>query len=243
MTTTYAKVCKSPLIPSLRYRNAKTMIDWLCRAFGFAKNAVYLGPNDVVMHAQLTFGNGMIMLGSVDNDSPASKFFKQPDEIGGAETQSSYLIVSDIDALYASAKSAGATIVMDLERKITAAKVSPAPIRKAISGASALTTPGNPSNPNQSPVGAALRRLFISDFFFFAFPSPCCSMILRRSGHWLKFLDQKHQLHSHQNHPAQRRKTIQKRLKQGLSFQQAECLRLRMYPKTINSSPNPAAPA
>jgi uncharacterized glyoxalase superfamily protein PhnB len=117
MTATYAKNCKSTIIPSMRYRNAKTMIDWLCRAFGFTKNAVYLGPDDVVMHAQLTFGNGMIMLGSVDNNSPASKHYKQPDEIGGAETQSVYLIVSDIDALYASAKSAGAKIVMELEAK------------------------------------------------------------------------------------------------------------------------------
>jgi uncharacterized glyoxalase superfamily protein PhnB len=117
MTTTYAKNCTSAVIPTMRYRNAKTMIDWLCRAFGFTKNAAYLGPNDVVMHAQLTFGNGMIMLGSVDNNNPASARYKQPDEIGGAETQSVYLVVSDIEALYASAKSAGATIIMDLEAK------------------------------------------------------------------------------------------------------------------------------
>jgi uncharacterized glyoxalase superfamily protein PhnB len=115
--TNFAKSCKSSVIPGLRYRNAKTMIDWLCKAFGFEKQAVYLGPADIVMHAQLTFGNGMIMIGSVEKESPASKLFKQPDEIAGAETQAPCLVVSDIDALYSSAKAAGAKIISDLESK------------------------------------------------------------------------------------------------------------------------------
>ena len=40
---------------------------------------------------------------------------KQPDEIGGAETQSSYVIVSDADAIYARAKAAGAEIMLDIK--------------------------------------------------------------------------------------------------------------------------------
>ncbi|MGD0842093.1 MAG: VOC family protein [Candidatus Acidiferrales bacterium] len=115
--TTYAKDCKSTVIPGLRYRNAKAMIEWLVAAFGFEKQAVYAGPNGVVMHAELTFGNGMIMIGSVDNGTAASNLLKQPDEIGGAETQAPYLVVSDIDALYARAKAAGARMVADLETK------------------------------------------------------------------------------------------------------------------------------
>lgn len=115
--TTFAKNCKSTVIPGLRYRNAMAMIDWLCRAFGFEKQAVYAGPDDILMHAQLKFGNGMIMIGSVNNQTESSKLLKQPDEIGGAETQAPYLVVSDIDAIYASAKSAGAKMVMDLEEK------------------------------------------------------------------------------------------------------------------------------
>jgi uncharacterized glyoxalase superfamily protein PhnB len=115
--TTLAKNCKSTVIPGLRYRDAKAMIEWLCAAFGFEKQAVHAGPGDIVMHAQLTFGNGMIMIGSVDNGTAASKLMKQPDEIAGAETQSPYLVVSDIDAIYARAKRAGAKMVMDLEEK------------------------------------------------------------------------------------------------------------------------------
>jgi hypothetical protein len=88
---TLAKNCKSTVIPGLRYRNAMAMIEWLCRAFRFEKQAVYAGPDGVVMHSQLTFGNGMIMVGSVDNRTPGSNMLKQPDEIGGAETQTPYL--------------------------------------------------------------------------------------------------------------------------------------------------------
>ncbi len=93
------------------------MIEWLCQAFGFEKQAVFAAADGVVMHAQLTFGNGMIMIGSVNNGTPASKLLKQPDEIGGAETQTPYLVVSDIGAIYASAKTAGAKMVLDLEEK------------------------------------------------------------------------------------------------------------------------------
>ncbi len=38
----------------------------------------------------------------------------QPDEIGGKETQSPYLIVSDADAVYQRAKAAGATIEIEI---------------------------------------------------------------------------------------------------------------------------------
>ena len=93
------------------------MIEWLVRTFGFEKKAVYLGTNSVVMHAELTFGNGMIMIGSVTNGTPHSALLKQPDEIGRAETQTPYLIVTDCDAVYAKAKAEGAEIVIDIEEK------------------------------------------------------------------------------------------------------------------------------
>jgi uncharacterized glyoxalase superfamily protein PhnB len=105
----------STVIPSLRYRDALAAIDWLVTALGFKKQAVYLGPdNKTVQHAQLTFGNGMIMIGSVDNGGEASKYMVQPDEIGFRETQGAYLLVPNADAVYATAKSAGAEMVIDI---------------------------------------------------------------------------------------------------------------------------------
>ncbi|HJP96999.1 MAG TPA: VOC family protein [Rhodanobacteraceae bacterium] len=104
------------VIPSLRYRNALAMIDWLSEAFGFEKHAVY-ADGDMVQHAQLAFGNGMIMLGSVDNTSAWGERIAQPDEIGGRETQACYVVVADCAAHYARAKAAGAEIVDELEAK------------------------------------------------------------------------------------------------------------------------------
>jgi len=113
----FAKNCKASIIQGLRYRDAPAMIEWLGRAFGFETKAMYPGPGNTVMHAELTFGNGMIMIGSVDNQTPSSGLLKQPDELEGKETQTPYLVVSDCDAVYAAAKAAGAEIVFDLEDK------------------------------------------------------------------------------------------------------------------------------
>jgi uncharacterized glyoxalase superfamily protein PhnB len=107
---------RSSVIPGMAYRNAPAAIDWLCRVFGFEKHAVHPGPNNTIMHAELTLGDGMIMLGSV-NDNDYSRIMKHPDELGGAETVSVSLIVSDADAIYSRAKAAGAEMIFDIEDK------------------------------------------------------------------------------------------------------------------------------
>ncbi|MGA9343365.1 MAG: VOC family protein [Rhodanobacteraceae bacterium] len=106
----------STIIPCLRYRDAKAAIEWLCKAFGFDRNAAYEDDDGNVMHAQLTFGNGMIMLGTA-SDNEFGQHMAQPDEVGGRETQCPCVIVADCEAHYARAKSAGAEIVDELETK------------------------------------------------------------------------------------------------------------------------------
>jgi uncharacterized glyoxalase superfamily protein PhnB len=102
------------IIPCLRYSKAPEAIEWLGNAFSFEKHLVVPGENDTIAHAQLTFGNSMVMLSSAQ-DSEFGRLMKQPGEIGGAETQMSYVIVPDADAHYAKAKAAGAEIVMDIK--------------------------------------------------------------------------------------------------------------------------------
>jgi uncharacterized glyoxalase superfamily protein PhnB len=114
--TELAKNTVVTIIPSLRYRDALKAIDWLCDAFGFRKHAVY-ADGDTVHHAQLTFGNGMIMIGSAAVGSAWSDRYAQPDEIGGRETQCPCVIVTDADAHFAHAKAAGAEIIDPLEEK------------------------------------------------------------------------------------------------------------------------------
>src|SRR5207248_6235862 len=87
------------IIPSLRYRNAPAAIEWLGRVFGLKKNLAVPDDSGGIAHAQLSFGDGMMMLGSV-RDNEWGRFIKQPHEIGGAATQSVYLVVPDADVIY-----------------------------------------------------------------------------------------------------------------------------------------------
>lgn len=106
----------STIIPCLRYRDAPAAIEWLSNVFGFEKHAVYPNEDGTIAHAELRHGSGMIMLGSVlEQESEFGKQIKQPDEIGSYETQSPYVVVSDVDALYERAKAAGAKIVIDIK--------------------------------------------------------------------------------------------------------------------------------
>lgn len=101
---------------SLRYRDAHTAIRWLCTALGFEQRAIYEDGEGGIAHAQLTFGNGMLML-STARDNDWGRRMAQPDEIGGRETQVCCLTVTDVDAHHARAVAAGAEIIEPLEAK------------------------------------------------------------------------------------------------------------------------------
>ena len=110
-----AKNTKTTVIPVLRYRDAPAAIEWLCKAFGFEKHLVVPGEDGSIAHAQLRFGNGVIMLGSVPKTETAfGRLMKQPDELAGAQTQTTYVVVADVDAAYANARAAGATIATEI---------------------------------------------------------------------------------------------------------------------------------
>jgi uncharacterized glyoxalase superfamily protein PhnB len=110
-----AKQTVATVVPALQYEDAPAAIDFLCRAFGFEKSAVYEGEGGSIEHAQLTLGNGMIMLGSV-KETEYGKLLVRPREAGGV-TMSVYVIVEDADAHFARAKAAGAEITHELTTK------------------------------------------------------------------------------------------------------------------------------
>src|SRR5580704_788904 len=93
---------RARIIPSMRYRNAPAAIEWLCKAFGFEKHLVVPGENGTIAHAQLTFGNGMIMVSSAGGGM-FGKLMKLPEEIGGCDAQS------------ARAKAGGAVMLRDVQ--------------------------------------------------------------------------------------------------------------------------------
>jgi uncharacterized glyoxalase superfamily protein PhnB len=102
------------LATAMRYRDVEAAVDWLCRAFGFEKQAQSTSDTGEVIYAQLGYGNAVLMLAPVRNTA-TDQFMKQPDEIGGAETQSCYFAVADADVHWARAKEAGASIVLELQ--------------------------------------------------------------------------------------------------------------------------------
>jgi uncharacterized glyoxalase superfamily protein PhnB len=106
----------STIIPTLRYRDAPAAIEWLCRAFGFQKHLVIPNEDGTIAHAQLTLGNGMVMLGSVVG-TEFERLIKQPNKLDGAETQSPYIIVSDAGMVYERVKAQGGRIVIDIKEE------------------------------------------------------------------------------------------------------------------------------
>ena len=106
-----AKQTIATVIPALQYQDAPAAIEFLCRAFGFEKNAVYEGEGGSIAHAQLKLGNGMVMLGSV-KDTEYGKLLVRPRDAGGV-TMSVYVVVEDADAHFARAKAAGAEIARE----------------------------------------------------------------------------------------------------------------------------------
>ncbi|WP_332851409.1 VOC family protein [Duganella sp. S19_KUP01_CR8] len=108
------KQTRSNVIPCMRYRDAPAAIDWLCTTFGFEATLVVPNEDGSIAHAQLSFGNGMIMLGSVF-DTEFGRLMKQPSEIGQFNTQSSYLVVNDADKVYDNVKQAGGEFLLEIK--------------------------------------------------------------------------------------------------------------------------------
>ncbi|HJR93813.1 MAG TPA: VOC family protein [Gaiellaceae bacterium] len=96
-------------IAFLSYDDANAAVDWLEQAFGFERSSVHQA-NGKIAHAELRFGDSMIMLGAAfENDWD----MRTPGELGGVN-QGVYVIVDDIDAQYERARGAKAEIVRPL---------------------------------------------------------------------------------------------------------------------------------
>ena len=98
---------KPNIFPGLRYQDAPAAMVWLAEAFGFGEHFVVPGQDETIAHAQMRFGSGLIMLGSM----PA---VPDPDNPWDAVRYGIYVCVEDIDAHYERARAAGANIVRKL---------------------------------------------------------------------------------------------------------------------------------
>ena len=96
------------------YRDPKTALDWLSRAFGFEVTMAIEDPEGDPRncHYEMAIeGRGRIMIGGEWAD-----WTRSPASIGGVNTQSTHVdLASDLDAHYQQARAAGATIVAEPE--------------------------------------------------------------------------------------------------------------------------------
>jgi uncharacterized glyoxalase superfamily protein PhnB len=100
---------------SLFYDDPAQAIDWLGRAFGFELRLKVEGDDGMILHSELTFGEGVIMVGgnAAHSSRPESTYRKHPRELGGANTQCLMVYVDDVEAHCARARAAGAKIVVE----------------------------------------------------------------------------------------------------------------------------------
>ncbi|KPI21576.1 Glyoxalase-like domain containing protein [Actinobacteria bacterium OV450] len=95
------------IYPTLLYADAKAAIRQLTEAFGFTQVAVYEGDDGAVMHAELSYGNGAVMLGSKGRGGVFDKVME------GAGPAGVYVVVDDVDAHHRRAAEHGAEILME----------------------------------------------------------------------------------------------------------------------------------
>jgi len=102
------------LMPLMRYRDLAAAMGWLEQAFGFEKQIAVSDSDGSVIYGQMTYRGSLMMMGAV-RDTDLDKLMRQPDEVGGVETQSCYLVIEDADDHYARAQESGAEIVLELK--------------------------------------------------------------------------------------------------------------------------------
>jgi uncharacterized glyoxalase superfamily protein PhnB len=99
------------LTSSVSYRDPKRMLRWLEDAFGFEPAMAISDGEGNLVHSEMAFGNGRIMVGpewSADHKSPVS--------VGGKNTQTVHVhLERGVDAHCERARQVGAEILMEPE--------------------------------------------------------------------------------------------------------------------------------
>jgi uncharacterized glyoxalase superfamily protein PhnB len=98
-------------ISSLAYKDNRTALKWLQNAFGFEPSEVLTDAEGNIVHAEMTHGDGVVMIGTEWAD-----WTRSPASLGGKNTQRVHVrIERGIDEHCAHARRAGAKIVKEPE--------------------------------------------------------------------------------------------------------------------------------
>ena len=107
------------VIPMLAYEDGGAAIDWLTSAFGFSEQTRFTDEDGTVTHAELETGSGTIMLATPSPDYVSPKRLRELSPEARKMAEVPYVIdgvvveVDDVDAHFARAKEAGATILSE----------------------------------------------------------------------------------------------------------------------------------
>jgi PhnB protein len=105
----------------LAYEDGAAASDWLVEAFGFEERMRHTDDDGAVNHAELDTGSGSIMLSTPTPDYVSPRRLRELSEDVRKMSEVPYVIdgvlvqVDDVDAHFAHAKEAGATILSEPE--------------------------------------------------------------------------------------------------------------------------------
>jgi len=109
------------VVPMFSYEDVGRAADWIADAFGFEETGRWSDDDGRVTHVNMELGGGMIMLGYPSPDYESPRHHAEGCQQSRAWLQTPYVVdgvyvsVDDIDAHYAHARAAGATILSELE--------------------------------------------------------------------------------------------------------------------------------
>lgn len=109
------------VIPMISYDDGFTALDWLARAFGFKERVRMAGPDGRLSHAEMETEGGVIMLASPSPDYEGPRKHRLSCERARRWSSVPWVIdgllvfVRDVDAHFARASHAGATILSEPE--------------------------------------------------------------------------------------------------------------------------------
>lgn len=92
---------------ALFYKDPAAAIDWICRVFDFKIRIKVEGEKGEIVHSELEYGEGLIMVGDVARRGGRAS----PKAIDGRNTQSLMVYVDDVEAHFKKAKQLGAKIL------------------------------------------------------------------------------------------------------------------------------------
>ncbi|MEU0131152.1 VOC family protein [Streptomyces sp. NPDC006289] len=94
------------VFPTLLYDDAKAAVRVLTQALGFTEEVVYEADDGSVLHAEVSCGNGRVMLGSRGGEGAFAK------AMAGAGPAAVYVVLEEVDDHHARAVEHGVEILM-----------------------------------------------------------------------------------------------------------------------------------